>query len=95
MMSTEHDEMTITEIVGEHIIPCDFSESASCPKEGAQWVLHCIPCACGQGGFRLCCTSCKDLRLLSEGGVRCAGCDAVTIPARLAYSSCEPLDHKP
>ena len=92
-MSPENviDDMVFTEPVDDLLPPCDYSEAPSCTKDPAHWVLRCVPCGCGEGGFRLACTRCKDIRLLSEGGVVCGGCGTVTVPARLAYSSIEPL----
>ena len=88
------DGMTFTEIVGDIEVPCEYAGDPSCPDEPARWVMHTVTCACGFGGVRIACTPCKDLRMLGEGAVVCESCGYVTVPARLAYHSIEPLERR-
>lgn len=81
----------LTEIVGDVDTPCDYSDQwGQCPNEPARWILHRVPCPCGKGGAVLACAPCKELRLTTEGGVKC-DCGERFIPARTAYSLIEPL----
>lgn len=92
-MSTGLEIVDLTEIVGEHDIPCDYSDRRwhGGTTRKAKWVMTTVVCVCGRQDVRLACQECKDLLLAVEDAVKCPGCDELYIPARLAYSHIEAL----
>ena len=61
----------------------------------AKWIARAFCDECGLKGTRLICESCRSNIIAAEfSGVSCPDCNNVTIPARKAYSSFEPLEKK-
>lgn len=85
------DTFHIEELVGDVALPCDYSDSDTCPKQPAEWVLFLVRCTCGRGGTSLACDTCTQYRLASDGAVEC-DCGVVTAPARHAYGYVEHIN---
>lgn len=85
----------LAHLVGDIEIPCDFAESwDDCPNGPAKWVALRVTCECGfNGGARLICTHCKDVLMMSEDAIQCAGpdCPIIYQPARTIVSMIEAL----
>lgn len=88
-------EVTLTEIVGEHQLVCDYSELSFCPDLAAQWVGHVRCMTCGYGSQRLLCPPCKEFITYTEDGCRCPACDERVIPFRHAFERFERIDRGP
>lgn len=87
-------EMTLTEIVGEHALVCDYSELSFCPDLEAQWIGHVRCQTCGYGSERLLCPPCKEFVMHTPDGCRCPACDERVIPFRHAFARFERIDRK-
>lgn len=81
----------LTELVGEVPILCDYSRYHWCPKGEAKWIVRLKCPGCGARNLRLICNDCKDYLVASLDAMECSACDVVIVPARLAFSSIEPL----
>jgi hypothetical protein len=75
----------------EMMPPCEYK--FACRIRQAKHIAYLRPCkACGGGAkYRLCCTQCKEMLLMTQDGVACADCDSITIPARMAYKYFEDI----
>ena len=85
------DVITITEVVGDMNVVCDYAERDWCRKAPAKWIGFLSPCACGAGGQRLICEPCKQILLEADSSCFQCDCGEITAPARLAFSRLERL----
>lgn len=84
-------DVTLTELVGDLEVPCDWDRIFRCGPKAAQWVVG-LRCGCGVLDQRLVCEGCKSVVLAMEEGLSCpSDCGEVFIPARKAIHYMEHL----
>jgi hypothetical protein len=88
--------LTITEIVGDLDLPCDFYEDGRvlCQNEAAEWVMYRNPCCPATLYPALACDCCKEVRVQDMIALECRFCGKVWENSPDAYSMIERLDKK-